>query len=332
LRAILVAEPVLKIQNLKTYFIDGETEVRAVDGIDIELFAGETLCVVGESGCGKSMTALSVMGLVPGPAGKIVGGQIFFEGRDISQLDEQGLAEIRGNKISMIFQEPMTSLNPLLTIGDQISEPLIRHKHTPKREAGLRAVEMLRQVGIPRAEGIVREYPHQLSGGMRQRGMIAMAMICSPKILIADEPTTALDVTIQMQILELMRRMREEFGTSILFITHDLGVVAELADQVIVMYAGQVVENASADMLFEKPLHPYTSALLASIPFMDVDKARLYSIPGVVPDASKFPSHCRFAARCDRAEEVCLQGMPELEEIDKGHRVRCYLANRGGAR
>jgi peptide/nickel transport system ATP-binding protein len=330
-KAMLVTEPVLAIRNLKTYFSDREHVVRAVDGIDIQLFSGETLCVVGESGCGKSMTALSVMGLVPRPAGKIVDGQILFEGRDLTQLDEVGLAEIRGNKISMIFQEPMTCLNPLLTIGDQISEPLIRHKHVPAREAVTRAVEMLKQVGIPRAESIIREYPHQLSGGMRQRAMIAMAMICSPKILIADEPTTALDVTIQMQILELMRQMRQEFGTTILFITHDLGVVAELADQVLVMYAGQVVETASADALFERPLHPYASALLASIPFMDMDKERLYSIPGVVSDASRFPDHCRFADRCERAERVCFQGTPELEEIAKGHRVRCYLANRGGA-
>jgi peptide/nickel transport system ATP-binding protein len=325
-----VTEPVLEIQNLKTYFIGRETQVRAVDGIDVELFPGETLCMVGESGCGKSVTALSVMGLVPRPAGKIVDGRIIFEGHDITKLDESGLAEIRGNKISMIFQEPMTSLNPLLTIGDQVSEPLIRHRNVPKRDAAFRAVEMLKQVGIPRAESIIREYPHQLSGGMRQRAMIAMAMICAPKILIADEPTTALDVTIQMQILELMRQMREEFGTAILFITHDLGVVAELADQVMVIYAGQVVETASADALFDRPLHPYTAALLASIPFMDVDKERLYSIPGVVPDASKFPGHCRFAARCDRAEELCLQGTPELKDIEKGHRVRCYLTHRGG--
>ncbi len=325
-----MTEPVLKIQNLKTYFVEAETQVRAVDGVDVELFPGETLCMVGESGCGKSITALSVMGLVPRPAGKIIDGQILFEGRDITKLAEGGLAEIRGNKISMIFQEPMTCLNPLLTIGDQVSEPLIRHRNLPKRDAVLRAVELLREAGIPRAESIIHAYPHQLSGGMRQRAMIAMAMICSPKILIADEPTTALDVTIQMQILELMRQMREEFGTSILFITHDLGVVAELADRVIVMYAGQVVESASADMLFDRPLHPYTSALLASIPFMDTDKERLYSIPGLVPDASNFPGHCRFAARCDRAQESCFEGTPDLEEIVAGHRVRCYLPNRGG--
>lgn len=328
---IRVTEPVLKIQDLKTYFIDGEAQVRAVDGIDLELFPGQTVCMVGESGCGKSITALSVMGLVPKPAGQIIGGQIIFEGRDITKLSEDGLAEIRGNKISMIFQEPMTCLNPLLTIGDQVSEPLIRHRNVPKRDAVQRAVEMLKHVGIARAESMVREYPHQLSGGMRQRAMIAMAMICSPKILIADEPTTALDVTIQMQILELMRQMREAFGTAILFITHDLGVVAELADQVIVMYAGQVVETAAADALFDRPLHPYTAALLASIPFMDIEKQRLYSISGIVPDASKFPSHCRFAARCERAQELCFQGTPQLEEIIKGRRVRCFLANRGGA-
>lgn len=321
-----MAEPVLTIKNLKTYFIDSESEVRAVDGIDIDLFPGQTLCVVGESGCGKSVTALSVMGLLPRPKGKIVDGQIFFEGYDISKLGEEELAEIRGNKISMIFQEPMTSLNPVLTIGDQISEPLIRHQRMPVKDAFARSIEMLNEVGIPRPEGIIREYPHQLSGGMRQRVMIAMAMICSPKILIADEPTTALDVTIQMQILELMRQMREKFGTAILFITHDLGVVSELADHVVVMYAGQVVENAPADTLFENPLHPYTIALLASIPFMDVDKDRLYSIPGLVPDASKFPNYCRFAERCERAEEQCFNGMPILEEIEAGHRVRCFLA------
>jgi oligopeptide/dipeptide ABC transporter ATP-binding protein len=271
------------------------------------------------------------MGLLPRPKGKIVAGQILFEGSDISSWSEEALAGIRGNKISMIFQEPMTSLNPVLTIGDQISEPLIRHQRMPEKEALARSIEMLNEVGIPRPEGIMREYPHQLSGGMRQRVMIAMAMICSPSILIADEPTTALDVTIQMQILELMRQMRQKFGTAILFITHDLGVVSELADQVIVMYAGQVVENAPADALFENPLHPYTIALLASIPFMDVDKKRLYSIPGLVPDASKFPNHCRFADRCERAESQCFNGIPALEEIGPGHRVRCYLVKKSGA-
>ncbi len=324
-------QPILAIKNLKTYFVDSEREVRAVDGIDLELFPGQTLCVVGESGCGKSVTALSVMGLLPKPKGKIVAGQIFFKGRDISKLPEEGLAEIRGNQISMIFQEPMTSLNPVLTIGDQISEPLIRHQKMPPRKALAQAVEMLKEVGIPRAEEIIREYPHQLSGGMRQRVMIAMAMICSPNILIADEPTTALDVTIQMQILELMRQMRRKFGSAILFITHDLGIVSELADQVLVMYAGQVVENAPADALFEKPLHPYTLALFASIPFMDIDKERLYSIPGLVPDASKFPGHCRFADRCERAQPKCLQGMPALEEIEPGHWARCYFARGASA-
>lgn len=323
-----MAEPVLLINNLKTYFRDSESEIRAVDGVDLELFSGKTLCIVGESGCGKSVTALSVMGLLPRPKGKIVDGQIIFEGRDISKLSEKELAEIRGNKISMIFQEPMTSLNPVLTIGDQISEPLIRHQKKSKKEALARSLEILNEVGIPRPKGIMHEYPHQLSGGMRQRVMIAMAMICSPKILIADEPTTALDVTIQMQILELMLQMRKKFGMAILFITHDLGVVSELADHVVVMYAGQIVENARADILFEKPLHPYTIALLNSIPFMDVEKERLYSIPGIVPDASKLPGYCRFAERCEKAEEQCLGGCPPLDEIEVGHKVRCFLARR----
>lgn len=320
-----MATPLLSVKNLKTYFVHGDVEVHAVDGIDLDVLPGQTVCIVGESGCGKSMTSLSIMGLVPKPRGRIVDGEILLEGTDLVKLSDKQMADVRGRDISMIFQEPMTSLNPVLTIGDQIAEVLRRHRKIGKRQAYDMAVEMLRFVGVPRAEQIVREYPHQLSGGMRQRVMIAIAMVNRPKLLIADEPTTALDVTIQTQVLELMKRMRDELGTSIIMITHDLGVVAEIADHVVVMYAGQVVENASADDVFGDPVHPYTRALLASIPSLDEVKDVLYSIPGTVPDAAHYPQGCRFAGRCEKAQPSCSERMPELREIKPGHFVRCDL-------
>jgi peptide/nickel transport system ATP-binding protein/oligopeptide transport system ATP-binding protein len=322
-------QPMLSVRDLKTYFAGREADVRAVDGVDIDIDAGQIVCVVGESGSGKSMMSLSIMGLVPKPKGKIVGGQVRLNGTDLLKLTERQMSDVRGQDISMIFQEPMTSLNPVLTIGDQLAEVLLRHKKVTKKQALEQAAEMLHFVGVSRAAEVIREYPHQLSGGMRQRVMIAMAMICQPKILIADEPTTALDVTIQAQVLELMKRMRDEFGTGILMITHDLGVVAEMADQVVVMYAGQVVENGDADAVFANPLHPYTNALLASVPSLEEEKASLYSIPGTVPDAAHFPVGCRFAERCDRAQPSCRQTMPALRELTAGHFVRCDLVREG---
>lgn len=318
-----MAKPLLSIKNLKTYFVGDGKEIRAVDGIDLEVLPGQIVCVVGESGSGKSITSLSIMQLVPKPNGKIVDGEIWFEGADLLTMNEVQMSEIRGNNISMIFQEPMTSLNPVLSIGDQITEVLLRHRRVSKKEALKLAVDMLEFVGVPRAADIVKEYPHQLSGGLRQRVMIAMAMVCEPKLLIADEPTTALDVTIQAQVLELMQRMRNQFNTSIILITHDLGVVAEISDHVVVMYAGQVVESVSADKMFENPRHPYTRALLASIPSIEEVKEVLYSIPGTVPHASNFPHGCRFASRCELAKPSCFEKMPLLREINPGHFVRC---------
>lgn len=318
-----MAEPLLAVRGLKTYFIHKQSEVRAVDDIDLDVFPGQVVCVVGESGSGKSMASLSVMRLVPKPRGKIVAGQILFDGKDLLSFTEKQMTDVRGNLISMIFQEPMTALNPVLTIGEQIAEVLIRHRHLPKQQAILKAVEMLQFVGVPRAEQVVYEYPHQLSGGLRQRAMIAMAMVCQPRLLIADEPTTALDVTIQAQVLDLMKKMRDDFGTAIVFITHDLGVVAEMADHVVVMYAGQVVESVGADDMFRDPRHPYTKALMESIPSLDEDQETLTPIPGTVPDAAAFPLGCRFAERCPIAKKACFEKMPALREVKPGHQVRC---------
>jgi peptide/nickel transport system ATP-binding protein len=322
---LVMAESLLEVRGLKTYFFDKGTVFKAVDGVDFTIGRGETLGIVGESGCGKSMTSLSIMQLVPKPKGKIVEGQILLEGKDLVPMNNEQVSAVRGNDIAMIFQEPMTALNPVLTIGDQISETLILHQKMSKANARAKAIEMLKKVGFPRAEQIVDEYPHQLSGGMRQRAMIAMAMANNPKLLIADEPTTALDVTIQAQVLDLMRDLQKEYGTSIMLITHDLGVVAEMADRVVVMYAGQVVETTDVTTLFEQPKHPYTNGLLESIPMLDEDKERLSSIKGQVPSASNFPVGCRFADRCPKAQASCYEKMPELREVAPGHFVRCDL-------
>lgn len=318
-------ESLLKIKNLKTYFYTDEGIVKAVDDVSLRINKGETLCVVGESGCGKSITAMSILRLIPNPPGKIEGGEIVFEGRDILKLSEEEVRSIRGNKISMIFQEPMTSLNPVFTIGSQIIEAIMLHQNLDKKAAIEKAIEALKLVGIPRADEIINSYPHELSGGMRQRAMIAMAMVCNPTLLIADEPTTALDVTIQAQILDLMRKLKQETKTSIMLITHDLGVVAEMADYVSVMYSGKVVEEANVLELFKNPLHPYTLGLLESKPQIHVDKEKLYSIPGQVPSPFDLPKGCYFYPRCERAMNICKECVPKLKEINDGHYVSCHL-------
>ena len=300
-------------------------EVRAVDGIDFKLERGRTLGIVGESGCGKSVTALSIMGLVPSP-GRIADGEVLFEGEDLLKLPAARLRDLRGDKLSMIFQEPMTSLNPAFAVGEQIAEVLLRHRNMTKNEAKSHALEMLRRVRIPSPERRFGEYPHRLSGGMRQRVMIAMALACNPKLLIADEPTTALDVTIQAQILELMRALRAELGTAIILITHDLGVIAELADDVIVMYAGQVVERCSVPQLFADPQHPYTVGLLGSIPQLHLARERLSAIEGFVPEAAAMPRGCRFNPRCPFAVEKCFQETPPLEKVRANHHAACWRA------
>lgn len=319
-----MSQELLQIHNLKTYFFSDSGKVPAVDGVSLSVKRRETVALVGESGCGKSITSLSIMGLLPG-SGKIVEGEIIFNGENLVEKTDAEMEHIRGNEISMIFQEPMTSLNPVLTIGEQIMEGVIGHQKVSKEEARARAIQMLKLVGFPRAEEIIFEYPHQLSGGMRQRVMIAMAMATNPKLLIADEPTTALDVTIQAQILELMREVKEKFETSILLITHDLGVVAEMADRVVVMYAGKVVEEAGVAELFEKPSHPYTEGLMRSVPSLEESQKRLYSIRGNVPSPDELPKGCRFAPRCDKAWDRCFASEPELKEIAPGHSVRCFL-------
>ncbi|SDZ67309.1 peptide/nickel transport system ATP-binding protein [Evansella caseinilytica] len=319
-------QQLLEVEGLKTYFyMEGGRVAKAVDGVDFTIKKGETLALVGESGSGKSITSLSIMRLIQSPPGKIVEGSIKLDGKDLLKLSDKEMRKVRGNDIGMIFQEPMTSLNPVFTIGNQISETLIKHKKMSKKEANRRAVDLLKLVGFPRAEQIVNEYPHQLSGGMRQRVMIAIAMSCDPKLLIADEPTTALDVTIQAQILDLMVEMKEKFESSILLITHDLGVVAEVADRVIVMYGGQIVEEASVYELFTNTKHPYTVGLLNSIPKLEGELERLESIPGTVPPAHRFPKGCRFAPRCKHAMEKCHESNPDLLETAPYHKVRCYL-------
>lgn len=318
----------LELKNLKTYFRRKKAMIPAVDGVDLVINKGETVALVGESGSGKSITSLSIMRLIPSPPGEIVDGQINFEGRDLVKATEDEMCKIRGNDISMIFQEPMTSLNPVLTIGEQITEVLTYHQHLNHAMAKKKAIEMLELVGFSRAKEIVNEYPHRLSGGMRQRVMIAMAMSCNPKLLIADEPTTALDVTIQAQILDLMKGLSKKFETSILIITHDLGVVSEVADRVVVMYAGQVVEEAVVEDLFEDPLHPYTTGLMGSIPSIDQDHSRLTSIEGNVPSPENLPQGCRFAPRCPHAFDRCFGEMPELVRKQGNRSVRCFLHER----
>jgi oligopeptide/dipeptide ABC transporter ATP-binding protein len=329
------ADTVLAIENLRTQFRTPAGTVRAVDGVSYAVRRGETLCVVGESGCGKSVTALSILRLIASPPGRIVGGRVLFEGRDLLALSETEMERIRGNEISMIFQEPMTSLNPLYTVGRQIGEAIALHQGLGRREAMAKAVEMLRRVAIPDAERRANAYPHQLSGGMRQRVMIAMALSCNPKVLIADEPTTALDVTIQAQILDLIREQQRRLGMAILLITHDMGVVAENADRVVVMYAGRKVEEAAVAELFERPAHPYTRGLLGSIPHLD-DAARsagrrrprLTEIKGMVPSLARLPPGCSFAPRCAFATARCLEAAPPIEQHRPGHWVACWNAER----
>jgi oligopeptide/dipeptide ABC transporter ATP-binding protein len=323
---LLVIRNLLEVRGLTTVFDTDAGEVRAVDGVDFSLERGRTLGIVGESGCGKSVTALSIMGLVPRPPGRIVAGEVRFEGEDLLRLSPARLRELRGARLSMIFQEPMTSLNPAFTVGDQVAEALLRHEKTSRKEAKHNAIEMLRRVRIPSPERRARDYPHRLSGGMRQRVMIAMALACNPQLLIADEPTTALDVTIQAQILELMRALRSELGTAIILITHDLGVIAELADDVIVMYAGKVVERCPVSSLFTEPHHPYTIGLLGSIPRLDLAQQRLSAIEGTVPDAAAMPAGCRFHARCPFAVNKCREEVPPLLPIEENHFVACWRA------
>jgi oligopeptide/dipeptide ABC transporter ATP-binding protein len=317
---------VLEVDNLKTHFFTREGVVQAVDGVSFQVDRGRTLGIVGESGCGKSVTALSIMGLIPKPPAKIVEGSVLFDGVDLTTLSERQLEDVRGRQVAMIFQDPMTSLNPTFKIGTQITETLQRHFDTPKDAARKRAVELLEEVGIPRAAERLDDYPHQFSGGMRQRVMIAIALSCNPKLLIADEPTTALDVTIQAQILDLLERLREEHEMAMIIITHDMGVIAETADDVAVMYAGQIVEQASALDLFENPEHPYTEALLGALPQLEgegIREGRLTAIPGRPPDLVNPPEGCRFGARCPyREQDTCAEHPQELREIRPGHLVR----------
>jgi peptide/nickel transport system ATP-binding protein len=321
--AVAATEPLLEVRDLRTYFFTDRGTAQAVDGVSFSIPAGSTLGLVGESGCGKSVTALSILRLIQSPPGKIVGGSILFEGRDLLGLTEDEIRQVRGNQISMIFQEPMTSLNPVFTLGDQVMEALLVHENVTKAEARERALAMLRRVKIPYAETILEQYPHQISGGMRQRVMIAMMLVCRPKLVIADEPTTALDVTIQAQILELLRELQAEFGMSILIITHDLGIVSDLADAVAVMYAGQIVEYASTRDLFGSPRHPYTLGLFHSRPQLGKKKARLEVIPGHVPSPLSFPPGCRFHPRCSYVTEECRQTAVSLETVAQGQLSRC---------
>ena len=322
-------ELLLDIRGLRTQFFTDDGLARAVDGVSYSLEKGETVGVVGESGCGKSVTALSVLRLIPDPPGKIVGGEIIFEGTDLLGLSSADMRRIRGNDISMIFQEPMTSLNPVFTIGNQITEAVRLHQGLNKKQALEKAIEALRLVGIPVPERRVHEYPHQLSGGMRQRAMIAMALSCNPKVLIADEPTTALDVTIEAQILDLMRTLQEELGTAIIMITHDLGVIADIARKVVVMYAGKVVEQAPVERIFASPNHPYTQGLLQSLPRVDKDasggKQRLQEIPGIVPSLLNLPTGCKFASRCPSVMPQCTEQEPPLEQVASDHYSACWL-------
>jgi oligopeptide/dipeptide ABC transporter ATP-binding protein len=315
----------MQVKDLCTSFFTPDGEVRAVDGVSFEIEKGKTLGLVGESGCGKSVTALSIMRLLPSPPGKVVAGQVNLRGKDLLQLSGEAMRRIRGNEISMVFQEPMTSLNPVFTIGNQIGEAIRLHQGLGRRETREKTTEMLRLVKIAEPESRIDDYPHQLSGGMRQRVMIAMALSCNPSLLIADEPTTALDVTIQAQILELMKELQGKLGMALLLITHDLGVVAEQADEVAIMYAGKMVERARPEEVFSRPLHPYTVGLLNSLPGMGGEnKKRLDAIPGVVPSPLNLPGGCRFRDRCSKAGGICAGSEPELSEVAERHWVSCY--------
>jgi peptide/nickel transport system ATP-binding protein/oligopeptide transport system ATP-binding protein len=320
----------LHVKNLKTFFYTFEGVTKAVDGVDFHLKPGETLGIVGESGCGKSVTAWSVMRLIPEPPGKIVAGEILFEGRDLLKAKPSEMRKIRGNRISMIFQEPMTSLNPVLTIGFQISEAVRLHQGLSKKDALDKAIEMLKSVGIPAPKKRVHDYPHQMSGGMRQRAMIAMAFSCNPTLLIADEPTTALDVTIQAQILDTINSLKEETGISVMLITHNFGVIADSAQDVIVMYTGRIVEHADAEKLFDAPCHPYTAALLKSIPHLAQEDThqQLSVIPGIVPSPFELPEGCKFNNRCERSFDRCFEAEPPLFELGDRHTCRCWLYER----
>ncbi|EDM98459.1 ABC transporter, ATP-binding protein [Pseudoflavonifractor capillosus ATCC 29799] len=326
---IKLDEPILKVKGLCTEFKTVDSRVRAVDGVDLELYPGETLGIVGESGCGKSVTALSIMQLLPKGVGKVVDGQILFDGKDMLKLSTKELLSLHGRDMAMIFQEPMTSLNPVYTIGYQLSEVLRYHMGMNKKDAWQKSIDLLKDVGVSRPEQIVRSYPHELSGGMLQRVMIAMGLSCNPKLLIADEPTTALDVTIQAQILELMGKLKEEYNTAILMITHNMGVVAEVCDRVIVMYAGYVVEMAEVNELFDNPSHPYTQGLLKCIPNIDEDREVLDTIEGTVPPPYAMPKGCRFAPRCPYATPECEANKPELYDIGGGHTCRCFRYKEG---
>ena len=314
----------VEVKSLKTYFRTEESIVKAVDDVSFQIEKGQTVCVVGESGCGKSVTALSMMRLVSAP-GEIAGGEIFYQGQNLLSLDKKEMKRLRGKDISMIFQEPMSSLNPVFTVGEQITETILEHEAVTKLEAYERAIELITLVGIPRPKEIMESYPHELSGGMLQRIMIAIALSCNPQLLIADEPTTALDVTIQAQILDLLRRIKKEFNMAILMITHDLGVVAEMADYVVVMYAGKVIEQGPVLELFKNPKHPYTKGLLKSKPVLGQRKDRLYSIPGQVPNLADLENSCYFHDRCEHCMEICKVKMPALKQDQNGQSVACFL-------
>lgn len=318
-----------EVRDLKTWFKAGKTDIKAVDGVSFSLDRNETLAIVGESGSGKSVTVLSVMRLIK-PPGRTVGGEILFEGQNLLELSEKQMTKIRGNRISMVYQEPMTSLNPVISVGEQIREAVLIHGKLPRKASKERAIELMNFVSIPEAALRYGELPDRFSGGMRQRIMIAMAIACNPDILIADEPTTALDVTIQAEIMDLLRSMKKELRMSMLLITHDLGIVAENADRVIVMYCGMIMEETSVGNLFRNPLHPYTTGLMECIPSIDNKVDKLKSIPGYVPHPSQYPRGCRFSSRCGRAMDICGRDMPELLEIEKDHKVRCWLYTKGG--
>ena len=322
------SKPLLEVKGLKTYFYTEDGVVRAVDGVNFEVYPGEVLGLVGESGCGKSVTSLSIMRLISKP-GRVDAGEILLDGEDLLKLPEDEMIKVRGNRISMIFQQPQTALNPVFKVGDQLAEVLNVHQDMGKEAGWNRAVALLKMVGVPDPERRAEAYPHELSGGMAQRVMIAMALACVPELLIADEPTTALDVTIQAQILDLMRDMRKEMGTSVILITHDLGVVAEMAERVAVMYAGEIVEQADVQLLFDEPLHPYTQGLIGSIPVLGEIKDKLDVIPGSVPNLVNLPPGCRFAPRCQARFKhgltICTERDPDLEDVKSGHKVRCWL-------